>query len=172
MKKETAIFAAGCFWGVQYYLSKQEGVISSAAGFIGGHVRQPSYEVVKAHKSGHVEAVRVVYDADVVSYEDLCKLFFEIHDPAQMGGQGPDIGPQYESGIFYNSEDLKATAEAVIALLRCLGHEVNTFMAPVVENPTEDTPVEKIFWEAEPYHQNYYDNEGGSPYCHFRIKKF
>lgn len=169
---DSAIFAAGCFWGVQHYMNKQEGVVSSYAGYIGGTKRNPLYPEVKSHTTGHVEAVKVIFDPAVVSYEDLCKLFFEIHDPAQMGGQGPDIGPQYESGIFYNSKEQLETANKVIALLRRRGYEVNTFLAPVTDDVKEDTPVEQIFWKAEDYHQHYYEKEGGTPYCHFRVKKF
>ena len=144
---ETAIFAAGCFWGVQHYMDKAPGVLSTTVGYIGGHRRNPTYEEVKSHKTGHYEAIRVEFDPAQTSYEELCKLFFEIHDPAQLDGQGPDLGPQYLSGIFFTSGLQKSKAEEVMALLRRRGYEVNTFIAPA-------------------------EKTGGSPYCHFRTKKF
>lgn len=101
------------------------------------------------------------FDAEETTYTDLCKLFFEIHDPAQTDGQGPDIGPQYRSEIFYLNEAQKQQAEAVIALLREKGYEVNTRLTPAT-----------IFWPAEDYHQHYYDKTGGEPYCHIRVRKF
>ena len=101
MRTEQAIFAAGCFWGVQYQLQRVNGVIETQVGYIGGPEENPQYADVKAHLTHHVEAVLVKYDVDVVTYEDLCKVFFEIHDPAQTDGIGPDIGPQYRSEIFY-----------------------------------------------------------------------
>ena len=101
------------------------------------------------------------FDAEETTYTDLCKLFFEIHDPAQIDGQGPDIGPQYRSEIFYLNEAQKQQAEAVIALLREKGYEVNTRLTPAT-----------IFWPAEDYHQHYYDKTGGEPYCHIRVRKF
>ena len=101
------------------------------------------------------------FDAEETTYTDLCKLFFEIHDPAQTDGQGPDIGPQYRSEIFYLNEAQKQQAEAVIALLREKGYEVNTRLTPAT-----------VFWPAEDYHQHYYDKTGGEPYCHIRVRKF
>ena len=161
MKQEKAIFAAGCFWGVQYQFDRQPGVISTEVGYTGGEEENPTYPQVKAHKTHHVEAVCVVFDADVVSYEELCKLFFEIHDPAQTDGIGPDLGPQYRSVVFYNSEEQKKVAQSVIDLLRTKGYKVLTPLLPAAK-----------FWPAENYHQHYYDNEGGEPYCHIREKKF
>lgn len=169
---EVAIFAAGCFWGVQHYFSKEKGVLSTSAGYIGGTKRNPQYDEVKSGKTGHYEAVRVEYDPAAVTFEDLCKLFFEIHDPAQLDGQGPDIGSQYRSAVFYTSDLQKKKTEEIIGLLRSKGHEVNTsiFMGSFQESPL--TPVNQIFWEAEDYHQEYYDKTGGSPYCHIRTRKF
>ena len=161
MKKEQAIFAAGCFWGVQYQLQRAPGVITTSVGYIGGPEENPVYADVKAHRTHHVEAVWVEYDADVVSYEALCRLFFEIHDPAQTDGIGPDIGPQYRSQIFYLDDVQLHTAQQVIALLRSKGHEVNTTLRPV-----------QHFWPGEEYHQDYYNKTGEAPYCHIRVKKF
>lgn len=161
MKKEQAIFAAGCFWGVQYQLQRVQGVIVTSVGYIGGPEENPVYADVKAHRTQHVEAVWVEYDADVVSYESLCRLFFEIHDPAQTDGIGPDIGPQYRSQIFYFDDTQLHTAQQVIELLRSKGHEVNTTLRPA-----------QHFWPGEEYHQDYYNKTGESPYCHIRVKKF
>jgi peptide-methionine (S)-S-oxide reductase/peptide methionine sulfoxide reductase msrA/msrB len=161
MKREQAIFAAGCFWGVQYQLQRAPGVIATSVGYIGGPEENPVYADVKAHRTHHVEAVWVEYDADVVSYEALCRLFFEIHDPAQTDGIGPDIGPQYRSQIFYLDDTQLRTAQQVIELLRSMGHEVNTALRPA-----------QHFWPGEEYHQDYYNKTGESPYCHIRVKKF
>lgn len=161
MKKEQAIFACGCFWGAQYQFERVKGVLRSTVGYIGGEKENPSYQEVKAHTTGHAEATQVEFDPELVSYTDLCKVFFEIHDPAQTDGQGPDIGPQYRSEIFYLNETQKQEAEAVIDILRQKGHEVNTRLTPAT-----------TFWEAEDYHQHYYEKTGGEPYCHIRIKKF
>jgi len=158
---EVAIFAAGCFWGVQHYLSKQEGVLRTLVGYTGGNEAYPTYENVRKHRTSHLEAVLVEYDPEVVSYETLCKLFFEIHDPSQTDGQGPDLGSQYLSGIFYFDEKQLEVANNLISLLRSKGHEVNTQVKQAVK-----------FWIAEQYHQDYYANTGGSPYCHIRTKKF
>lgn len=161
MRKEQAIFACGCFWGAQYQFERIKGVLRSTVGYIGGEKENPSYQEVKAHTTGHAEATQVEFDPEQVSYTDLCKVFFEIHDPAQTDGQGPDIGPQYRSEIFYLNENQKQEAEAVIDILRQKGHEVNTRLTPAT-----------TFWEAEDYHQHYYEKTGGEPYCHIRIKKF
>lgn len=161
MRKEQAIFACGCFWGAQYQFERIKGVLRSTVGYIGGEKENPSYQEVKAHTTGHAEATQVEFDPEQVSYTDLCKVFFEIHDPAQTDGQGPDIGPQYRSEIFYLNETQKQEAEAVIDILRQKGHEVNTRLTPAT-----------TFWEAEDYHQHYYEKTSGEPYCHIRIKKF
>ena len=158
---KSAIFAAGCFWGVQYQFQRQAGVLNTTVGYTGGPEQNPTYPEVKAHKTQHVEAIKVDYDENVVSYENLCKLFFEIHDPAQTDGIGPDLGPQYRSEIFYLDEEQKEIAESVIALLREKGDEVNTVLRSA-----------ETFWEAEEYHQHYYDKTGDEPYCHIRVKKF
>ena len=156
-----AIFAAGCFWGVQHYMAKQEGVLNTYVGYTGGKEEYPTYEDVRSQRTGHLEAVLVEYDFSKVSYEELCKLFFEIHDPAQTDGQGPDMGKQYLSGAFYVTEEQHKVIDKLISILKSKGYEVNTKIAPATS-----------FWIAEQYHQNYYDNTGGSPYCHFRVKKF
>ena len=107
MKNKKAIFAAGCFWGVQHQFQRVEGVLNTLVGYTGGPEQNPKYPEVKAHQTHHVEAILIDYDADIVNYEELCKVFFEIHDPAQTDGVGPDIGPQYRSEIFYLDEEQK-----------------------------------------------------------------
>ena len=161
MAEEKAIFAAGCFWGVQHQMQRIDGVLSTEVGYTGGDEANPTYPEVKAHRTHHVEAIEVTYDADRVDYGTRCRVFFEIHDPAQTDGIGPDLGPQYRSEIFYADERQRAVAEAVIADLRSRGYEVNTALRPVHR-----------FWCAEDYHQHYYDKTGGEPYCHIRTKKF
>lgn len=156
-----AIFACGCFWGAQYQFSKEQGVLMTSVGYTGGEEVCPSYEDVRNHRTSHVEAVAVEYDPKVTSYIKLCQLFFEIHDPAQTDGVGPDIGEQYRSCIFYRDEEQKKNAEKVIADLRSRGYEVNTLLLP-----------SKTFYSAEEYHQDYYGKTGGAPYCHIREIKF
>lgn len=157
----VAVFAAGCFWGVQHYLGKQNGVIRTLAGYTGGQEEYPTYEDVRSHRTSHLEAVLVEFDSSIISYEELCKLFFEIHDPAQTDGQGPDKGSQYLSAVFFVNEEQHSTTNDLIAQLRDKGYEVNTRVEAAGQ-----------FWVAEDYHQNYYTHTGGSPYCHIRQKKF
>lgn len=127
---EVGIFACGCFWGTQHHFQKQKGVQKTLAGYTGGEEAFPTYADVRDHKTHHVEAIIVEYNPEEVSYESLCKLFFEIHDPAQTDGVGPDIGSQYRSCIFYRDENQKETAERVIQILRDKGDEVNTLLLP------------------------------------------
>ena len=156
-----AIFAGGCFWGVEYHLKKLKGVLSVKSGYTGGVIDNPSYKQVCSGKTGHAEAVEVEFDAALVSYEALAKLFFEIHDPTQRNRQGPDIGTQYRSAIFYADEEQKRVAEKLIDELKSKGYQVVT-------------SVEKagIFWYAEEYHQDYYQKTGHQPYCHIYQKRF
>lgn len=157
----TAIFAGGCFWGVEHLMQQQPGVISVESGYIGGHIDNPTYEQVCTKTTGHAEAVLITYDPSKVSYETLAKLFFEIHDPTQTNGQGPDLGPQYRSEIFYTTPAQREVAERLIAELRAKGYDVATGV-------TEATK----FWKAEGYHQDYYQNKGTTPYCHIYTKRF
>jgi peptide methionine sulfoxide reductase msrA/msrB len=161
MKTETAIFAGGCFWGVQHYFDKAPGVIKSEVGYTGGTKANPTYREVCAHTTGHVEAIRVTYDAGKTSYEAMAKLFFEIHDPTQTNGQGPDIGPQYLSEVFYSDNNQKVIAEKLINILKGKGYKVATKLREA-----------STFWPAEEYHQEYYEKTGGTPYCHVYTKKF
>lgn len=160
-KKEEAIFAGGCFWGVEHLMQKQEGVISVESGYIGGMVINPTYEEVKSQITGHVEAVRVIYNPEKVDYQTLTKLFLEIHDPTQADGQGPDLGNQYRSEIFYNSPEQKEIAQNLLHILRKKGYNVVTALTPATQ-----------FYPAEEYHQDYYQNKGTEPYCHAYTKRF
>jgi len=160
-KLERAIFAAGCFWGVEHYLKKEKGVVSTTVGYIGGNTPNPTYEQVCSHTTGYAEAVEVYFNPDIVSYETLAKLFFEIHDPTQINRQGPDIGDQYRSEIFYLTLEQKEIAQKLIAILEQKGLKVATKLTQATE-----------FFPGEGYHQDYYDKKGGSPYCHFRTKRF
>jgi len=128
--QETAIFAGGCFWGVQYHLDKVAGVISTSVGYIGGKTKSPTYEEVCAHGTGHVEAVKVVFDPTKTSFEKLAKLFFEIHDPTQFNRQGPDVGEQYKSAIFYKDDKQKEVAQKLITQLKQRGFGVVTELIP------------------------------------------
>ena len=161
MKKEKAIFAGGCFWGVEHLMKEQDGVLETTVGFIGGHVKDPTYEQVVSHTTGHVEAVEITFDSEKVSYEKLAKLFFEIHDPTQVGRQGPDIGEQYSSVIFYTDGKQKKIAEKLIDILKEKGLNVVTELSEAGE-----------FYKAEDYHQKYYDKNGKQPYCHIYAKRF
>jgi peptide methionine sulfoxide reductase msrA/msrB len=160
-KTERAIFAGGCFWGTEYHFRRLRGVLETTVGYTGGHTENPSYEDVCSGKTGHAEAMEVIFDPTKVSYEDLAKLFFETHDPTQVNGQGPDIGEQYRSEIFYLDEHHKETAQKLIDLLKAKGYKVVTRLTPASR-----------FWKAENYHQDYYDKKHGTPYCHIYRKKF
>lgn len=157
----TAIFAGGCFWGVEYFMQKSEGVISVTSGFTGGHVKNPSYKEVCTGNTGHAEAVRIIYDPEKTTYEKLLKLFLEIHDPTQVGGQGPDLGDQYRSEIFFLNDEQKKIAQKNIDILKSKGLKIATSLTPASE-----------FYEAEDYHQDYYFKNGKVPYCHGYTKRF
>jgi peptide methionine sulfoxide reductase msrA/msrB len=157
----TAVFAGGCFWGVEYHFSRIKGVLDVKSGYTGGETRNPTYKQVCTGRTGHAEAVQITYDPAAVDYETLAKLFFEIHDPAQVNRQGPDIGTQYRSAVFYADEEQRQVAEKLVAELKRKGYQVAT----TVERA-------ETFWEAEDYHQDYYDRTGHQPYCHIYTKRF
>ena len=154
-------FAGGCFWGVEYYMEKIHGVKEVVSGFMGGHVKDPGYDDVVRKKTGHLETVEVSYDPSKVSYETLAKTFFEIHDPTQKNGQGPDIGSQYLSAVFVNDANERKIVGRLIKILENKGLKIAT---KVLEK--------KPFYRAEAYHQNHYMRKGGKPYCHRRVKRF
>lgn len=158
---KKAYFASGCFWGTEYYFMKAAGVKHTAVGFMGGHVDNPTYEQVCQKNTGHLETTEVEYDSSKTSYEDMIRLFFETHDFSQTDGQGPDIGPQYLSCIFYSNDEEKAIAQKYINILTAKGYKVATMLKPVSH-----------FWKAEDYHQQYYEHKGTKPYCHFYKKIF
>lgn len=156
-----AVFAGGCFWGVEYYLQQAFGVIRAVSGYTGGAKEFPTYRQVCEGGTGHIEAVEVLFDPRQTSYETLAKLFFEIHDPTQVDRQGPDIGEQYRSVVFYRNDAQKAVAEKLIAQLKAKGFKVATRLEPAAR-----------FWPAEPDHQDYYFVKGKTPYCHAPVKRF
>jgi peptide methionine sulfoxide reductase msrA/msrB len=157
----TAIFAAGCFWGVEYHFSKTKGVIRARAGYTGGKTKNPTYREVCSGTTGHVEAVQVQYDEEIINYEELVKLFFEIHDFTQENGQGPDIGEQYTSNIFYEDEEQKRIAQRIIKKLKEKKYDVSTKLRKA-----------ETFYEAEKHHQEYYKKKQEEPYCHVRREVF
>lgn len=157
----TALFAGGCFWGVEYFLQKEPGVVAVVSGYTGGHVKNPSYREVCTGNTGHAETVKITYDTKKTSYDKLVKLFLEIHDPTQVGRQGPDIGDQYRSEIFYKNEEQRKIAAKYLGLLRDKGLKVATQLTKASE-----------FYAAEEYHQDYYFRNGKMPYCHGYTKRF
>lgn len=159
--RETAIFAGGCFWGVEYYMEQIDGVKEVVSGYTGGRKKNPDYEAVCRGNTGHYEAVKVIYDPAKADYETIAKTFFEIHDPTQRNGQGPDIGKQYRSAVFYMNEAQKKTAEKLIGVLKDKGYKIATKLLKAGE-----------FYKAETYHQDYYDRKGTLPYCHSYVKRF
>ncbi|MBI9107390.1 MAG: bifunctional methionine sulfoxide reductase B/A protein [Spirochaetales bacterium] len=156
-----AVFAGGCFWGVEYFFNKVDGVKDVTSGYTGGSTKYPTYKEVCNDDTGHLEVVEVLYDPEIVSYRELAKLFFEIHDPSQSNGQGPDIGDQYLSVVFYENADQRKTTEELIAILNEKGMNVATSILPAA-----------AFWPAEDYHQDYYAKNGKSPYCHSYTSRF
>jgi len=158
---QKAYFSGGCFWGVEYYMEQIEGVLSVVSGFMGGRTANPSYHDVVRKKTGHLETVEVTYDSTKTNYETIAKTFFEIHDPTQTNGQGPDVGEQYHSAVFVSTPQEHQTVESLIATLRHRGYDVATKIYD-----------SKPFYPAEDYHQDYYQHKGALPYCHTRIKRF
>ena len=158
---ETLILASGCFWGTEYFLKRIDGVLSTTVGYTGGHVENPSYEQVCGKRTGHYEACLVEYDPKRTTAEEVLRTFFETHDPTQANGQGPDIGPQYRSAVFYQNDAQRDLTQSLIGLLTAKGLKVATEVLPA-----------QAFYSAEGYHQDYYDIKGGTPYCHGYRKLF
>lgn len=158
-KTQTAVLAAGCFWGVEEFFRKTPGVVSTEVGYTGGDQVNPTYPQVGSGKTGHAESVRIEYDPAKISYEDLLKLFFRMHDPTTLNRQGNDVGTQYRSEIFYTSEEQKKTAEKVIKLV----DDSKKWKAPV----TTKLEAAGKFYPAEEYHQKYLIKNPGGYDNHF-----
>jgi methionine-S-sulfoxide reductase len=156
---QKAIFAAGCFWGVQYYFDQVPGVTKTTVGYTGGHTTNPDYEAVCSHTTGHAEAVLIEFDPEKVSYETLVRQFFRMHDPTQMNRQGPDVGDQYRSAIFYFNDEQKTIAETIRGELQA------NFEQPIVTQIVPDA----AFYPAEEYHQKYTEKTGLGM-CHIPYK--
>ncbi len=153
---EKAAFAAGCFWGVEYVFSKFPGITKIKVGYMGGHTKYPSYQEVCTGITGHAETTYLEFDSKKISYKKLLDIFFKCHNPTTMNRQGPDVGSQYRSVIFYYTEKQKKDAEnSKKKYEKILGKKVVTEIVAAPE-----------FYEAEEYHQKYYEKKGSEPYCH------
>jgi len=162
-KTQTAVLAAGCFWGVEEFFRKTPGIVSTQVGYAGGTKENPTYPQVGSGSTGHAESVKIEYDPSKISYEDLLKLFFRMHDPTTLNRQGNDVGTQYRSEIFYTSEDQKKTAEKVMKLV----NDSKKWNAPV----TTKLEAAGTFYPAEEYHQKYLIKNPGGYDNHF-LRKF
>lgn len=161
MSIKQAYFASGCFWGTEYFFENFKGVKSAVSGYMGGHMPNPDYRSVCTGLTGHLECVKVEYDNTLVTYAQLVQQFFETHDFTQTNGQGPDIGSQYLSAIFYSNDEEKTICEDFINKLFNKGYKVATSLHEIV-----------TFYEAEDYHQDYYERHRKVPYCHRYTKIF
>lgn len=157
---ETAIFAAGCFWGVQDVFTNTKGVLYTMAGYTGGRIKNPSYEDVCTGKTGHAEAVAIIYDPTIVTYKQLLDIFWKIHDSTTLNRQGLDTGTQYRSAIFYTEASQEETAKALKDKLQASGK----FNKPIVTDITQSSE----FYPAEEYHQKYVQKNGGRGACHYK----
>ena len=161
MSTETATLAGGCFWCIEAAFQRVRGVISATPGYAGGDVAEPSYEQVCTGRTGHAEAVEIVFDPGELAYADLLRIFFAVHDPTTVDRQGADVGSQYRSAIFYHDAAQREAAEGIIAELE----RDHAFQAPIV---TEVAPLER-FWPAEDYHNEYFRRNPDQPYCSFVV---
>lgn len=157
--KKQAVFAAGCFWGVQFYFDQVPGVVKTIVGYTGGHTKNPSYEDVSSHTTGHAEAVLLDYDGSIIDYPKLVRHFFRMHDPTQLNRQGPDVGDNYRSAIFYLNDQQKEQAESIKKEL------AGNYKKPIV---TQIVPATD-FYVAEGYHQKFAERTG-SGMCHIPYK--
>jgi peptide-methionine (S)-S-oxide reductase len=156
--KQTAVFAGGCFWGVEAVFERLKGVSEAVSGYAGGTKKNPDYEQVSSGRTGHAESVKVTYDPSQISYGQLLQVFFSVaHDPTTLNRQGPDEGTQYRSAIFYTDDEQKRVAEAYIKQL----NDAKVFRKPIV---TQVTPLNNGFYSAEGYHQHYFDHHPNEPY--------
>ncbi|MHA1112533.1 MAG: peptide-methionine (S)-S-oxide reductase MsrA [Promethearchaeota archaeon] len=160
--QETATFGGGCFWGVEARFREYKGVLSTRVGYIGGKTENPTYKDVCNNKTGHAEAVEVIFDTSKLNYTDLLDIFFEVHDPTQVNRQGVDIGSQYRTVIFYHSEEQKSSAKKKIQELESSG----IFNKPIATQLVSAT----TFWEAEDYHQRYLEKQGRVS-CAFTLER-
>ncbi len=156
LQGNVATFAAGCFWGVEDKFKRVEGVIDTTVGYTGGTTPEPTYKQVCSGSTRHAEAIQIAYDPSVVSYEELLDVFWSIHDPTQLDRQGPDIGTQYRSAIFYHNQEQQQQAETSKARL----NESGRYTKPIVTRIDPASP----FWPAEDYHQDYFDKNGPLPW--------
>ncbi len=159
---EKATFGAGCFWCVEAVFQQIEGVQQVVSGYTGGKVKDPTYREVCGGRTGHAEVAQITYDPGVVSFQELLEVFWSSHDPTTLNQQGADVGTQYRSAVFYHNEDQKQLAEHYKAELDAS----RAFDKPIV---TEITPL-AVFYAAEDYHQDYFNNNGDQPYCQFVVK--
>jgi len=157
MSEKTASFAAGCFWGVEARFRDVPGVLDAVSGYMGGHTENPSYRQVCSGDTGHAEAVQVTFDDEQVSYEQLLDVFFAMHNPTTLNRQGPDVGSQYRSVVFWHDPEQRELAREKIGQLDASGK----WPGPIV---TQVVPANR-FWRAEEYHQRYFEKNGGG-YCH------
>lgn len=158
---QIAYFASGCFWGTQYYLQRVRGVISTTVGYMGGVTENPTYQEVCTGKTNHAETLKVIFYPDIITYEQLAKMFFETHDPTQIDRQGPDVGTQYRSAVFCTNDKQTETVTKLIKILESKGLSIAT-----------KVETARVFYPAEQYHQDYYNKTGGRPYCHSYKKLF
>jgi len=158
MNEQKAQFGAGCFWGVEAAFRKVEGVLDATVGYSGGRTKNPAYKEVCSGNTGHAEVVNLIYDPKRVSYQKLLNVFWDIHDPTTKNRQGPDVGSQYRSAIFYYTPEQQQIAQESLILIERSG----AFKKPIV---TEIVPA-NVFYKAEEYHQRYHEKHGGSS-CHF-----
>ncbi|MEW6362557.1 MAG: peptide-methionine (S)-S-oxide reductase MsrA [Acidobacteriota bacterium] len=154
---ETATLAAGCFWCVEAVFDDLEGVTDVVSGYSGGHKENPTYAEVCTGETGHAEVVQITFDPKIISYADILRVFFTVHDPTTLNRQGNDVGTQYRSAIFYHNPEQKRTAEEIRDEIAAAG----IYDHPIV---TEITPFDR-FWPAEDYHQEYFANNPNQPYC-------
>ena len=152
MKKELATFGGGCFWHVEFDFMNHKGVVAAPVGFMGGTVKNPTYKQVCSKKTGHAEVAQVEYDPKVISYDQLLDAFWEMHDPTQLNRQGPDVGDQYRSVIFYHNEEQKKLAEKSKKKLEASGKYDNKIVTAIEPAQT--------FYKAEEYHQRYFEKTG------------
>ena len=156
MTTETMTVGAGCFWGVEWVFRRVPGVIEAVSGYAGGRTPNPTYRDVCSHTTGHAEVVRVTFDADVVTFEQLLEVFWAMHDPTQVDRQGPDVGDQYRSVIFAENDEQRRIADA--SKQRAQARYPNPIATQI--------ETAKTFYPAEDYHQRYYERTGHQPYCH------